>query len=211
MCPSGGETGTKCTLEGTQDNSPGLQGSSRREPSAVKQFGKDAYFIIFLIIFRYSSGRLHLCGCKGHQFNRPFYFLMNTLWGELWLYISVVRMQRPFSRGGARLSTVFNINEVLASGEESTNWLFNFWTSPELCPCSRCPVSQEPGAIPAEVFRASLVLHLLSRDGINKSIDSPPDWTLVSTSLLFFLRSIHENTYLLEHARALCEAWATVL
>lgn len=39
---------------------------------------------------------------------------------------------------------------------------------------------------------------------------SHSDWTLVSTSLLFFLLSIHKNTYLQEQADILCDALANV-
>lgn len=34
--------------------------------------------IFSFFIFRYSSGKLHLCGCKGHQFKFPFHLLMNA-------------------------------------------------------------------------------------------------------------------------------------
>lgn len=84
-------------------------------------------------------------------------------------------MQRPFLRGciGSRwMSTMFNTNDVLASGEESTNWLFNFQPSLELplVLCVPCPISQDSGH-PSSGVQSILFSHLLSRDGINKSMD----------------------------------------
>lgn len=88
-------------------------------------------------------------------------------------------MQAPFlgSCIGSRwMSTVFNTNDVLASGEKSANWLFQLLAqsyTAELPPSSIAFPAQSPRiwAIPAQAFRASLFSHLLSRDGINKSMD----------------------------------------
>lgn len=52
------------------------------------------------------------------------------------------------------MSTVFNTNDVLASGEESTNWLFNFQRSPELPPLAILSLPNLPGLGPSQLKRS---------------------------------------------------------
>lgn len=129
---------------------------------------------IYLLKFRYSSEGLQLCGCKGRRFKFPLYLLINacTVKGTLnftylcsgWEEISWESVQ------GLAGCQPCSILMTCWCQEMSTQIGFST-SSPGLNSHSCTARSPRMRAIPAEAFRASLFLHLLSRDGINKSMD----------------------------------------
>lgn len=142
-----------------------------------------------------------------------YHFLMNA-WNVKGLPMNLLKMLRSFlrSRAGSQwTSMAFNINDIPPSEEDSRNCLFNFLPNPDPSrPLAMISLPNLPGFEPSLLKRSehhySRIAYLEMRS-INLSCS---DWTLMSTSLLFFLFSIHMNTYLLEHADALCDALANV-
>lgn len=104
------------------------------------------------------------------------------------------------------MSAAFHTNEVQVSGVHKST--FHTWPCPEL-PLRQCfPIPGFPGLGPRQhsEHHYSRILYL-EMGSINPCRS---DWTLVSSGLLFFLLSIHKNTYLLEHVDALCNALPNV-
>lgn len=104
------------------------------------------------------------------------------------------------------MSAAFHTNEVQVSGVHKST--FHTWPCPELPLRQRSPIpaSPGPGLRQRSEHHYSRILYL-EMGSINPWRS---DWTRVSSGLLFFLLSIHKNTYLLEHVDALCDALPNV-
>lgn len=115
---------------------------------------------------------------------------MLVLWGEL--YISLVKMQRPSLRGyigSRRMPIAFNSNDVPASGEESTNWLFSSQLSPELTPlqCFSCPLGFGPSQLKRSEHHYSRISYLKTGSinlwilpWLDSGVHQPPIFPLVN-------------------------------
>lgn len=140
---------------------------------------------------RPSSGERYLCGCKG----RPFTFQPSLVNDCLRRNLTRLRSTKAGPSWEVAQSPA-GVGRLQASIHK---WTFQLvpqaWTSSP-------PGLRGLGPPQRSEHHYSRMLYL-KMGSINLSHS---DWTLVSTSLLFFLLSIHKNTYLQEHADVLCDA-----
>lgn len=138
---------------------------------------------------------LHLWGCKGFSisFHLPG--------------VQTLKGQNGETPAACLMSAAFHTNEVEVSGVHKST--FHTWPCSELPPPAALSHPRfSPGLRPRRrsEHHYSRILYL-EMGSINPWRS---DWTRVSSGLLFFLLSIHKNTYLLEHVDALCDALPNV-